>query len=48
VRLAGAAVAKGGVDTLIASGFLKTAAANARTTLISLLNGLGFESVTIR
>jgi hypothetical protein len=29
-------------------GILKTAAANARTTLTSLLNGLGFEGVTIR
>jgi hypothetical protein len=29
-------------------GILKTAAANARTTLTSLLQGLGFESVNIR
>ena len=29
-------------------GILKTAAANARTTLTSLLQGLGFESVTFR
>jgi len=29
-------------------GILKTAAANARTTLTSLLNGLGFEAVTFR
>jgi hypothetical protein len=29
-------------------GILKTAAANARSTLISLLHGLGFESVTFR
>jgi hypothetical protein len=28
-------------------GILRTAAANARTTLTSLLNGLGFEAVTI-
>ena len=29
-------------------GILNTAAANARTTLTSLLNGLGFEAVTSR
>ena len=29
-------------------GILNTAAANARTTLTSLLNGLGFETVTFR
>jgi hypothetical protein len=29
-------------------GILNTAAANARTTLTSLLNGLGFEAVTFR
>jgi hypothetical protein len=29
-------------------GILKTAAMNARTTLTSLLNGLGFEAVTFR
>jgi PiT family inorganic phosphate transporter len=38
--LAGAAVAKGGVDTLIASGFLKTAAAIVASPMLGFLLGI--------
>ena len=38
--LAGAAVAKGGVDTLIASGFLKTAAAIVLSPLLGFILGI--------
>ena len=38
--LAGAAVAKGGVDTLIASGFLKTAAAIVLSPMLGFLLGI--------
>ena len=36
------------IEAALDGGILKTASQNARSTLTSLLNGLGFDTVTFR